>query len=54
MLVLTGIYAWVFEPPDDPDGPFGDGHGDHGDHGDHGGESSGDESSSEREAASVE
>ncbi|MDG2907652.1 MAG: cytochrome c oxidase subunit I [Acidimicrobiales bacterium] len=57
ILVLIGVYAWVFEPPDDPDGPFGGGHGDEG-HGDEGHgeteESASDESAPQEEAASVE
>ena len=52
ILVLIGVYAWVFEPPDDPDGPFGGGHGDEG-HGETE-ESASDESAPQEEAASVE
>ncbi len=52
ILVLIGVYAWVFEPPDDPDGPFGGGHGDEG-HGETQ-ESASDESAPQEEAASVE
>jgi cytochrome c oxidase subunit 1 len=35
LLILAGLYSWVFEPADDPDA--GGHHDDHGDHGDDGG-----------------